>query len=157
VIISDATAIIVLINIDRLDLLLRFKTPIIITDEVYTEVTKQPRAKKSVDEHVVGGNFHIDNPKNIELKQDLSISLDSGEASSIALAIENKLPLVIDEKKGRKIATSYGVKVIGVIGIIKHLLSNGTLLETECRDLLYELNSVGFYISDELAEYIFKE
>lgn len=46
-IISDATAIIVLINIDCFEILETFKTPIIVTSEVYNEVASQNYGKKN--------------------------------------------------------------------------------------------------------------
>jgi predicted nucleic acid-binding protein len=45
--------------------------------------------------------------------------LDSGEASSIAfaLSLENSL-LIIDEVKGRKVATENGLEIIGTLGLL---------------------------------------
>lgn len=51
-IISDATAIIVLINIDCFEILETFKTPIIVTSEVYNEVASHAYGKKIVDEKI---------------------------------------------------------------------------------------------------------
>jgi predicted nucleic acid-binding protein len=55
--------------------------------------------------------------KDIARKKDLEAILDKGEASSIALSleIENSL-LIIDESKGRKIANSLNLQIIGTIG-----------------------------------------
>jgi predicted nucleic acid-binding protein len=45
--------------------------------------------------------------------------MDKGEASSIALAIElQNSTLIIDEIKGRRIAKSYNIDIIGTIGIL---------------------------------------
>jgi len=45
--------------------------------------------------------------------------LDPGEAESKVLSIEMEAEmLLIDEKKGRRIATEYGLKISGLIGVL---------------------------------------
>lgn len=54
--------------------------------------------------------------------------LDKGEAASIVLAIELKGDLVlIDEKKGRIVAKSRGLKVMGLIGVLIEAKSRGMI------------------------------
>jgi len=46
-------------------------------------------------------------------------ALDAGEAAVIQLALEQQIPLVcIDEWKGRRVALSVGLKVIGTLGLL---------------------------------------
>ena len=44
--------------------------------------------------------------------------LDPGESSAIALALKEKSILIIDEKKGRRVAVSVGLKITGSAGIL---------------------------------------
>lgn len=57
------------------------------------------------------------------LQNDLSLPmisvLDAGEAAVIQLALEQQIPLVcIDEWKGRRVAASVGLKVVGTLGLL---------------------------------------
>jgi predicted nucleic acid-binding protein len=40
------------------------------------------------------------------------------QSEAIALALELNRALIIDEKKGRKIALHQGIKIIGLLGIV---------------------------------------
>jgi predicted nucleic acid-binding protein len=45
--------------------------------------------------------------------------IDLGEAESIVLAMEEQAKcLIIDEYKGRMIADSYGIKIVGILGVL---------------------------------------
>jgi predicted nucleic acid-binding protein len=96
VIISDTSCIIALSRIDRLDILSQLFPHILITPEVETEFGKALPAwikvQRGIDE---------------KQKEKLQLLVDLGEASAIALALERKnCILIIDEKKGRKLAES---------------------------------------------------
>ena len=57
--------------------------------------------------------------KDKNKQSEIERNLDKGEASSIALALEIKdSMLIIDETKGRRIAKSYNIDIIGTIGIL---------------------------------------
>lgn len=69
-----------------------------------------------------------------ELYKLLRKNLGAGESEAITLAKELELSLIIDEKKGRKIALNLGVNITGFIGILilnykKQLLSSSESLE----------------------------
>ena len=57
--------------------------------------------------------------ENTNYRQLLEATLDSGEASAIALAIElDGVLLVVDDLKARKEAIRLGLKIIGTLGIL---------------------------------------
>ena len=61
----------------------------------------------------------IKNPNNNALLNRLLIQLDEGEANAITLAIElNADLLIIDEIKGRKIASSLSINITGLAGVL---------------------------------------
>lgn len=153
-IVSDATAIIALINIDCFEILEAFKTPIIITSEVYNEVASHAYGKKVVDEKIINQVICIQDAHNKQFQNELTILLDSGEASSIALALETQYPLIIDEKKGRKIAQSFGVSIIGVVGILKFLYQNKTHTKEKTIEIIERLKGSDFRIEGRLLELI---
>lgn len=84
-------------------------------------------------------------------------TLDPGEAEAIVLAIELKADaLLIDEKKGRKIAQEHGIIITGLLGILvdakeEKLLRN---VKPVLDKLVFE---IGFRISPGLYQDILKK
>jgi len=155
-IISDATTIIALINIDRFDILKLFIGSIMIPTEVYKEVAKVEYAKKFIDKEAESGFIKVVSKKDDQRFRDFCFILDSGEAAAIALAIEKKKPLIIDEKKGRKFALKKGVKIVGLVGILRYLYIENQLKKEEVIEIIDKLNRSDFRVSDKLMEMILK-
>ena len=153
-IISDATVIITLINIDRLNILQLFTNKIYITQEVYEEVACRVYAKVILDEYIKNQFIEKRDATNRQIYNEFRYILDDGEASSIALAMEMGLPLIIDEKKGRRFAQRQGVEIIGLIGILRFLYIEGTLSKGEAEEIIKRLNSTNFRISSSLIDMI---
>ncbi len=138
IIIADTSCLIVLQNIQELPLLQKLFGEVFITQEVKEE-------------------FGGDLPEWIKIKKvqnkiqqnALSLILDEGEASSMALCLEtaNSL-LIIDEKKGRRIAQELGLKIIGTLGVILQAKEIGLINSVE--DLLAKLENADFRISQSL-------
>ncbi len=150
IVISDSTTLISLINIDRFELLFRFSDAIMITPSVYSEVSIQKSAKKVLDEYSSLSKVVVSEVKNTKKVKELLIRLDLGESESIVLAEEKNLPLVIDEKKGKKIALSFGLDTIGLVGILLVYKKRGYLSNDEIVEIVKELKEVNFRISNEL-------
>jgi len=142
IIISDASCLIALSNIDQLNILRDLYKEIIITEEVKDEFG---------DELPIWINTQ--KVKNIAKKKELETILDKGEASSIALSleIENSL-LIIDESKGRKIANSLNLQIIGTIGVL--ILANKKGLIKDLISVILKLVNKGFRLSDSLLNKI---
>jgi len=153
-IISDATAIIVLININEFKLLKLFTSYIILTQEVYNEVCIDPTTKKAIDSHIQSNFISLQNYSNQILFEEIQLFLDEGESASIALAVETKYPLLIDEKKGRQLAKQLGVDIIGLVGIIRFLYLENKLNKNQVLDLIEKLKSTDFRISQTLLRQI---
>jgi predicted nucleic acid-binding protein len=95
-------------KIGQIGLLKSIFGKVIITKEIFQEFQKELPAF-----------FEIINPKDQNYQRILQTSLDPGEASAIALALEYPDSLfIIDELKGRREAKSLGLKVTGTIGVI---------------------------------------
>lgn len=85
----------------------------------------------------------------------LSADLDPGEAEAIALAIEKKADLIlVDEKRGRRIATANGLQVTGLLGVLAS--AKRKELIPEVKTVLDELSEkAGFWLAPELrSEYL---
>ena len=157
VVISDSTTLISLINIDRFELLFRFSDTIIITPSVYNEVAVQKLAKQILDNYISLSKVVVHKVKDNKKVKELLIRLDLGESESIVLAQEQNIPLIIDEKKGKKIALSFGLEAIGLIGILLVYKKRDYLSVDEIVEIVEELREVNFRISDKLLGFLLDE
>lgn len=142
IIIADSSCLIVLENIKELSLLKKLFGEILITAQVKNEFgLKLPKWIK------------IRTVKNQSRVDALSLILDRGEASAIALSMETaESLLIIDEKKGRRIAQELNLQIIGTLGIILKAKENGLINSIE--DILEKLENADFRISPSLKKKI---
>ena len=92
------------------------------------------------------------NPKNQTLVSALRRDLDRGEAETIALAMELDASLVIlDEKEGRHAAQGFGLRIVGVLGLLLQAKEKGLI--PEVGPILQVLRQkAGFYLTDSLLQ-----
>ena len=149
-IVSDATILITLININEFPLLKLFVDLIIIPHEVYEEVAYKPYAKTYLDNEIRLGFICVESYQNDVLFKEIHYILDDGESASITMAIERKLPLIIDERKGRKFAQSQGIDVVGLVGILRFLYLEKKVNHDKILMIIEKLNNSDFRISSKL-------
>ena len=86
---------------------------------------------------------------NEPLRQSFSLLLDAGESEAMALYFEKKADyLLIDEKKGRRIATFNHITIVGSIGILLIAKRKGYI--SAIAPLLDKLQQSYIRMSDEL-------
>ena len=140
VVIADASCLILLTNLDQLDTLRKLYGEIWITEAVRLEYRLPLPSFVSI--HDPADRAQLD----ILLK-----TLDPGEASSIALAIETPgCRIIIDEKKGRRVALSLGLDLTGTLGVLTEAARINLL--TVDLELVRRLGEAGFRLSDKLRE-----
>ena len=144
-IISDTSCLILLDKIGELEILNKLFGQILTTPEVANE-------------------FGLPLPKWIEIKQPLEISyqsiietsIDKGEASAIALAIElEDSLLIIDDLKGRKYASQIGIAIIGTIGIIIDAKLAGVI--PSVKPIIAKIKATNFRITQQLEAIVLKK
>jgi len=141
-VIADTSCLIVLANIGRLELLKSLYTSITITPEIRDEFG-QP----------LPGWIQVSNAHNQD--KGLALTLDKGEASVISLAITANNPLLlIDEKKGRKIARQAGCPFMGTLGVLIKAKEKGFI--TALNNEIKALQAVNFRMSEDLIEAVLK-
>ena len=143
-IISDSTTIITLLNIGRLDVLKNIFSLIYIPQKVYDEVVIEERIVLEKEFFIVKEI----NDKNLYTL--LSKSLDAGECEAIVLAKEMELSLIIDEKKGRKIASNLGINIFGFIGLLVLNFKKKMLSKQDTLDVFYKAKEQGFRVGMRL-------
>jgi len=146
-IVCNASPLIALANLDRLDLLDRLFGEWRVPERVATECTvdQKPfaaRLKTVLREHVVT----VSGPEPV---RSLRMLVDLGEAEVIALAEEKVIPQVLmDDRKGRRVASARGLKVIGTVGLLLRAKSEGLI--SSVKDALEALDYAGIRVSASL-------
>jgi len=74
--------------------------------------------------------------------------LDSGESAAIRLALKLAIPVLIDEKAGRKVATNLGLSVIGTVGVLLAAKKHGHI--EAVRPFLDAMSLQGYFVSGTL-------
>lgn len=128
-IVSNASPIINLSKINRLDLLEKLYQKIIIPEAVFKELIVKghdkeniPAIKSLIDNNIID----VHEVQSNALVKALEKDLDPGESAAIALAAEINAELVIlDERDARETAEIYNLKKTGFIGILMKAKKEG--------------------------------
>jgi len=147
-IVSDSTTLIVLLDLERIELLSNLFTQIIIPSAVYDEITI--KNKNRLPSWIV-----VKKVENLEMLEALKLLLDRGESEAITLALTLKMPLIIDEKKGRKIALREGLEILGLLGIVYLNIKKEYMNIDEAKIFLEDAVAHGYRISTALIEQMF--
>jgi len=149
-IVSDSTALIILFDLDRTELLENLFDIVHISPIVLDEI--------SVKYPIVLPSFmRVTRLRDDELFNSLSMLLDPGESEAIALAKELNLAIIVDEKKGRKIAKGIGLRVIGLLGLVYLNVKKGFLSRDEAVNFLDDAITHGYRISQKMIDDILGE
>ncbi len=144
-IISDTSCLILLEKIGELDLLHKLFGTVTTTSKVEEEFGSPLPIW-----------FNIENAKDKNYQLIIEASVDEGEASAIALAIElHDCLLIIDDLKGRKLAQQLGIAIIGTIGIIVDAKLAGII--PSIKPILAKIKQTNFRISESLELLILKK
>lgn len=107
-VVSDASPLTALLQVGRVDLLARLFEQVIIPPAVRDELL---RAHPALPEWL-----KIQSP-NVSPPSLAHANLDAGETEALALEIHVDAVL-IDERRGRRVAVDHGLRVIGLLGIL---------------------------------------
>lgn len=153
IVVSDTSPITNLAAISQLNLLQQLYTHLIIPKAVYNEMVK-------VDQLVPGAvevqtlpwiqTQAVADYQQIVAIQSSQENIDVGEAEAIVLALELKADLLLmDERRGRAVATSCGLNVTGLLGVLLQAKRNSLIPAVKpVMDQLIE--QVDFRVSSQL-------
>ena len=143
-IISDTSCLILLDKICELDILNKLFGTIITTSEVAEEFGQTLPAW-----------IELRQPTDKNYQSIIEATVDKGEASAIALAIElDDCLLIIDDLKGRKFAHQLGLTIIGTIGVIVDAKLAGII--PSVKPILAKIKATNFRITEQLELLILK-
>ena len=142
IIIADTSCLILLEKLKMLNVLRQLFGQLFITRNVANEYGKDiPEWIKIAD------------PKDKTSVLILESQVDRGEASSIALALEiNQCLLIIDDRKGRRVANQFGINVTGTLGILVDAKNEGII--SEIKPVLEKIRQTNFRLSKQLEMYV---
>lgn len=156
IVVSNATPLINLAKINKLEILQTLFKKIVIADEVFHEIVHRGKGKwgsKEVQEAQWMTVKSVKNTLSVEL---LLSELDRGEAETIILAKELKADLVlIDQPKPRQIAAFGKLNVRGTLGILVQAKSKKVI--PRVRPYLDELRAKGTWIGDTVYHEVLRK
>ena len=147
-IVSDTTTIIILGKLNRYDLLENIFSKIYVPQEVMREISvKEDGIYEKIEQNLLFESKDISDTSLFDILNNL---LDSGESQAIVLAKELNLILLIDEKKGRKIAKNMGLNIIGLLGILILNVKKKYTSKDEALKILERIKELNFRVSQKL-------
>lgn len=157
---SNSGPLIHLAQINKLHVLDLFGE-IVISNEVLEEVIKEGRIGSDSIKEIK--NLKIirlsDEAKDFSQKIRLKYEIDLGEATALALAIQEKIAVFItDDLDARETGKFFGLEVHGTIGIILRAFREKIISKEEAIDCIKELKAKStIYLTDRLIEHVLKE
>jgi predicted nucleic acid-binding protein len=157
IVVSDASPLISLGAVGRIELLRQLFGEISIPPAVLQEVTEAGAGRPGAFEVQTAGWIASRTVESEFLPRALEGELDRGEAEAIALAVQLRAHLLlVDERRGRRVASRFGLKVVGVLGILVAAKRQGFLLKIE--PVLGDLREkAGFRVSPALYQRALEE
>ena len=135
--VTDSTCLIALEQVGHLDLLPALFDPIHAPPAVERECGGVPRW------------ITVATPADSTLVTALEMTIDDGEAETIALALEHHWRVILDDLQARAVAEQMGLTLIGTVGILVRAKRAGLL--GEVGPVLQDLGNSGFYLSEPLT------
>jgi len=138
-IITDTSCLVLLEKIDELNILQKLFNTICITDIIAEEFGSELPVwiqKKEV--------------KDKKYQQILETTVDPGETSAIALALQIHGKLILDDMKARRLASELSIDFTGTLGVLVEAKKSGYI--SLLRDVLYRIKKTNFYMSNKLEE-----
>lgn len=152
-VVSNASTLIHLAGIGKLELLWEFFGQVLIPVAVWREVVEEGKGRQGAAQVAsarAAGWIEVSAPRDQALLRLLERELDAGEAEAIALALEVSADLLlVDESEARRIAELYGLRRTGAIGLLLRAKREGKI--ASLRDELTRLrHEAGFWIDEDL-------
>ena len=141
--ISNATALICLSKINKLDILKNVYSAVIIPPAVKNEVLlEEKEGYSSIKNAIESGWVKVVEPKKI-----IALGLGAGENQAISLAKERKDKIILDDALAVKAANAFDIPTVRTTSIIFTALNKKIINKKQALSLLNRLIENGYYIS----------
>ena len=118
-IVADTGPIVILAKLDHLHILAKLYAEIHIPETVLREATYLThRVDAQRIKRFIGGQIKVVSDLTEDDPAYLNRGLDAGETQAISLAKQAHCPVLMDEKRGRSVAKSEKVDVLGTVGLL---------------------------------------
>ena len=157
-IVSNASPLINLARIKKLDLLHQLYDELTIPDAVWQEVVIEGAGQAGANDEVSNARWiKTQAVENKHLVRALQQELDAGESEAIALVLEIGAELLLmDEHLGRETARHLGLRYIGLIGILIEARRKGLISAVKPHlDALRDM--AGFRVSGALYRQVLQD
>ncbi len=153
IVVSDTSPVRGLVIIEHDFLLRKLFTAVVVPRAVDRELRKNIQFSSSISRFLEYEWVQI-KELNEPIPQFLQVSLDNGEAEAIVLAKKMRAEiLLMDENKGRVIAESMNLPVMGTVGVLMAAKKRGYI--SQVKPLLNALiKDAGFYLKESFVEEI---
>jgi predicted nucleic acid-binding protein len=155
-VVCNATPLINFAVINRLDVLQATFGQIVIPQAVYDETTASGfPGSQPVLQAIATGWLQVRTVS--ALPANIPPELDDGEREAIALALEiGERRILIDEREARQVSQSFGLQVIGTLGIL--LLAKNNQIVPQIQPLLDAMiNSAQYWVSTTLYQQVLRQ
>lgn len=149
VVVSDTSPIRALAHLDLLPLLGELYDEVVIPPAIFDELARQGKLFTPLSRADLAW-FRLQEPVIQVAETAEFLELDAGEREAIRLAIELSADgLLIDENCGRRVATTYGLRVTGTLGVLGQAKRRGLIANVG--PLIDRLRAeINFFISPAL-------
>ncbi|MDY5541374.1 MAG: DUF3368 domain-containing protein [Lachnospiraceae bacterium] len=155
IVISDTTPIISLLKAGHLEVLQKLFGGVLIPKAVFRELTENYSFQVEAAQVRECPFIHVEqvqDQKSVSIFRRVT-GLDAGESESIVMAEEKKADLLlIDERKGRRVASQMGLTITGTIGILLHAFDEELLSGEEVETCLLRMNECGIRLNSALQD-----
>ena len=154
IVVADASPLIAMARIRRLDLLRSVFGHLLVPDAVWREVVEAGEDKAGTIDVTAANWIERRAIVDSSLVNLLRHDLGAGEAEAIVLAREARADFVLmDERLGRSAAHNLGLKVVGLVGVLIEARERGLI--TDANEIMDQLHrQAGFWISTELRQLV---
>lgn len=157
-VVVNATPLIALSLVDRLDLLHRLFEEVIVPSAVHEEIIAKDTSQPGVLALRSATWIKVVSLKASLTIEPLLLGLDIGELQVLLLAREVDPDWVlIDERLGRRVAKAIGLPVKGTVGILLAAFHGGFLTRAEALEAVHQLVAGGIRISARVIDWFVGE
>ncbi len=150
ILIADSSALVALSVCDSLTLLERLFKEVIVPEAVFLEVIKSDKPEARILEEFLQKKI-----RKVDMRTFIYLdgNTDAGETEAMLLYKQEQADkLLIDDKRGRKIAKINGINTIGSLGILLSAKQAGLL--TEIKPKLEAIKASRIYLSQSIIDIV---